>query len=87
MARAAILLSMNRYFFHFRQGEEISRDAVGMYLRDLEAAREEAIRTWRDVLSIAARAGESPADCEIQIADASGDPVLTIPFGKSDSLH
>jgi hypothetical protein len=78
---------VNRYFFHFRQGDEIARDAVGMYLRDLEAAREEAIRTWRDLLSIAQRAGESPAECEIQIADASGEPVLTIPFGKSDSLH
>ena len=87
MAQHAILLRMNRYFFHFRQGDDIARDAVGMYLRDLEAAREEAIRTWRDLLSIAARAGESPADSEIQIADASGEPVLTIPFGDSNRLH
>jgi hypothetical protein len=78
---------MNRYFFHFRQGDEIARDGMGMYLHDLDAAREEAIRTWRDLLSIAARTGESPSDCEIQIADASGTPVLTIPFGKSNRLH
>ena len=50
-----------------------------MFLRNLDEAREEGIRTWYDVVSIAAHTGESAEDCEIEITDASGDPVLTIP--------
>ncbi|HEX3653763.1 MAG TPA: hypothetical protein VHU18_13170 [Rhizomicrobium sp.] len=74
---------MNRYFFNFRKGEEVSRDWVGMYLPDLDEARDEALRTFRDLLMVAERTGESAADYEIQIADASGEPVLTIPFERT----
>jgi acetyl/propionyl-CoA carboxylase alpha subunit len=51
-----------------------------MYLPDLDEARNEALRTFHDLLMVAERSGESPADCEIQIADATGEPVLTIPL-------
>jgi hypothetical protein len=79
---------MNRYFFNFRRGDEVSRDCVGMYLSGLEAAREEALRTRRELLPIAMDAGELPCeDCEIQVADASGEPVLSIPFGAPPSRH
>lgn len=79
---------MNRYFFNFRKGEEVSRDCVGMYLDDLEAARQEALRTRRELLPIAMEAGELPCDdCEIEIADSSGEPVLSIPFGTPPSWH
>jgi hypothetical protein len=79
---------VNRYFFNFRKGDEISRDWVGMYLHDLEEARQEALRTRRELLPLAIEAGEAPCeDCEIQIADASGEPVLTIPFGAPPSHH
>lgn len=71
---------VNRYFFNFRKGDEVSRDWVGMYLPDLDEARDEALRTFHDLLLVAERTGESPRDCEIQIADASGEPLLTIPF-------
>jgi hypothetical protein len=54
-----------------------------MYLPDLDEARDEALRTFRDLLMVAERTGESAADYEIQIADASGEPVLTIPFERT----
>ena len=78
---------MNRYYFNFRKGDQLSLDRIGMYLRDLEEAKEEAIKTWHDILSIAAHTGESSRDREIQVADASGEPVLRIPFHVSARLH
>jgi hypothetical protein len=73
---------LNRYFFNFRQGEEVSRDALGMYLSGLDEAREEAMLTCRDLIMVAEQTGESP-DCELQVADASGEPVLVIPCGQT----
>jgi len=72
--------SMNRYFFNFRMGDEISPDRIGMYLPDLEAARDEAVRTCLDLIDVAEHAGEGLRECEVQVADASGEPVLTIPL-------
>jgi hypothetical protein len=74
---------VNRYFFNFRHGDEIAGDYLGMYLHDLDEAREEAIRTCHDLLTVAELAGELPCDCEVQVADASGEPLLTIPFGET----
>ena len=71
---------MNRYFFNFRMGDEISPDRIGMYLRDLDEARDEAVRTFRDLIDIAGQAGEPVRDCELQVADASGEPVLIFPL-------
>jgi hypothetical protein len=69
---------MNRYFFNFRMGDEISPDRVGMYLPDLDAARDEALRTCLDLLDIARHSGELARDCELQVADASGEAVLSV---------
>jgi hypothetical protein len=74
---------VNRYFFNFRKGGEVSRDWVGMYLPDLDEARDEALRTYRDLIMVAEGTGEVASDCEIEIADASGEPVLTIPFERT----
>ncbi|HEX3945830.1 MAG TPA: hypothetical protein VHW69_17275 [Rhizomicrobium sp.] len=75
---------MNRYFFNFRKGEQLSRDWVGMYLPDLNDAKEEAVRTCRDLVMIANHTGEGACDGEIEVADASGEPVLTIPCGITE---
>ena len=75
-------MCVNRYFFNFRQGEEVSRDALGMYLSGLDEARDEAMQTCRDLIMVAEQTGES-ADCELQVADASGEPVLVIPCNQT----
>jgi hypothetical protein len=72
--------SMNRYFFNFRKGDEISPDRIGMYLPDLDAARDEAVRTCLDLIDVAEHTGEGLRECELQVADASGEPVLRIPL-------
>lgn len=78
---------MQRYFFNFRQGAEIARDRIGMHLPNLDAARSEALHAWRHVIALAAHSGDLPQDCEIQIADESGETVLSIPLGERTRLH
>jgi len=81
--------AMNRYFFNFRKGDELSSDHVGMYLRNLEEARLEALCTCQDIVLIAECSGEDASDCEIEVADASGERLLEIPCGKQgrERLH
>lgn len=71
---------MNRFYFNFREGEDIARDRVGMYLPDVEAARELALRTCQDLAAALAEYGGDMAEGEMQVADASGEPVLRIPL-------
>lgn len=73
---------MNRYFFNFRAGSEVTQDHLGMYLPDLEAARMEAIHTSQDLRLLAQQAGERLCGYEIEVADASGEPVLRIPLAN-----
>jgi len=71
---------MNKYYFNFRKGDQVTPDGIGMYLPDLDAAREEAVVTWLDLQTVAAEAGEL-LDCAIEVADASQETILTVPFG------
>ena len=68
---------MNKYYFHFCEGEHTVEDRVGMYLPDLEAAKAEATRTVLDVAALTAEGSRFP-DCSVRIADASGAVLLTI---------
>ena len=47
---------MPRYFFHLRDGKHLLRDAEGVDLLDLEAARTEALLLAREILSEEQRA-------------------------------
>ncbi|HSC18909.1 MAG TPA: hypothetical protein VLC74_08345 [Rhizomicrobium sp.] len=71
---------MNRYYFNFREGGDIARDRIGMYLPDIEAARDLALRTCQDLAAALAEYGDDVNDGEMQVADASGEPVLRIPL-------
>ncbi len=72
---------MNKYYFNFRKGDQVTLDGIGMYLPDLNAAREEAVVTWLDLQAVAAEAGEL-LDCAIEVADAGQERILTVPFGS-----
>lgn len=76
---------MNKYYFNFRKGDEITPDRIGMYLPDLDAAREEAIVTWLDLQAVAAEANEL-LGCAIEVADAGQETLLTVPFGYGTDL-
>lgn len=66
---------MPRYFFHVRDGSELSRDLEGQELPDTEAARAEAINAGREMLGEKLLHGGSLNHRQIEIADESGHVV------------
>jgi hypothetical protein len=63
---------MPRYYFHVREGADISRDVEGQDLPDVEAARREAISTSREILGEKLLHGGSINGRIIEIADETG---------------
>jgi len=63
---------MPRYYFHVREGGEISRDREGQDLPDAEAARREAVNASREILGEKFLHGGSLDHRSIEIADETG---------------
>ncbi len=63
---------MPRYYFHVREGSQISRDAEGQELANAEAARSEAISASREILGEKLLHGGSLNHRSIEIMDDSG---------------
>jgi hypothetical protein len=63
--------TMPTFFFKFRTGDAVDDDASGMDLPDLNAAREEAIQTARELVSNAVRFGHDDLPDHIIISDAA----------------
>lgn len=76
---------MARYFFHLRDGDKLlPDDTEGEELPDLEAVRVYAIESARDLLSEAAFSGKAASlHQQIEVVDASGRTVLTMPVGNA----
>jgi hypothetical protein len=66
---------MPRFFFHVREGTELSRDAEGQELPDVAAARREAISSNREMLGERLLHGGSLNQRQIEIADEAGQVV------------
>lgn len=69
---------MPRYFFHVREGSELTRDTEGQELANTEAARAEAISTGREMLGEKLLHGGRLNNRQIEIADETGHVVDTI---------
>lgn len=69
---------MPRYFFHIREGGDISRDAEGQELANVDAARREAISTGREILGEKLLHGGSLDHRTIEIADETGRVVEVV---------
>lgn len=67
--------AMPRYFFHVREGAEISRDREGQELPNVEAARREALAANREILGDKLLHGGSLNHRSIEIADETGHVV------------
>ena len=72
---------MPRYFFHVREGAEISRDREGQELPNAEAARREAIAANREILGDKILHGGSLNHRSIEIADETGHVVDVVTAG------
>lgn len=66
---------MPRYYFHVRDGADVSRDEEGQTLPDVEAARREAICTNREMLGERLLHGGSLNHRQIEITDETGHVV------------
>jgi hypothetical protein len=63
---------MPRFFFHVREGADLSRDREGQELANAEAARGEAVNTGREMLGEKLLHGGSFNARQIEIADETG---------------
>jgi hypothetical protein len=66
---------MPRYFFHVREGADVSRDREGQELPNVEAARREAIAANREILGDRILHGGALNHRSIEIADETGHVV------------
>ena len=71
---------MQRYYFHLLESGTRTPDTEGQLFDTLEAVRNEAIRTARAIMSGEIEAGRLCLLCHIEIADAEGRIVMTLPF-------
>jgi hypothetical protein len=69
---------MPRYFFHIREGSELSRDTEGQELPNADAARREAFAVGREILGEKLLHGGSLDHRTIEIADETGHVVDTV---------
>ena len=78
---------MARYYLHIVNGGGYSEDPEGQELTDLEAARTAAIEGVRSMLSEEARQGQLDLAGRIEIADADGNILLSVPFSEAVELR
>ena len=73
---------MPRYFFHVRDGSEISCDPEGQLLPDLEAARREAVNSAREMIGERVLHGGAVNGRIIEITGEEGKVLAVINTGE-----
>lgn len=74
---------MPRYHFHLQECGTVIDDEEGRDLAGLASVRAEAIRAARDVMSAEVQRGQLCLGCCIEVRDADGLVVLTLPFRET----
>jgi uncharacterized protein YfcZ (UPF0381/DUF406 family) len=64
-----------RYFFDVHNGNELTRDEVGLELDGIDEARDEAAEALAEMAGTASREA-NPRDFSIEVRDESNQPVL-----------
>jgi len=77
---------MARYFFHLRDHTDQILDPEGLELPDIEAARAAALVAARDTLSHDILNGEIDLRYRIDVEDALGAVVYSIPLGDAFTI-
>jgi hypothetical protein len=77
---------MPRYYFHVCDGEKrIISDSDGLAFETIEAVRREAIESARAAYDVATIRGTAASrHYQIEVTDAAGETVLTMPVGHSN---
>jgi hypothetical protein len=71
---------MSRFYFHIRDGEGLVPDEEGMDLLDLEAAKNEAVISAREIMANNLRSGRPLNGQWFEIVNEAGDIVATVKF-------
>lgn len=74
---------MPRYFFHILNSVGYAEDDEGSELADIDVARREAIAGVRSILSEEVREGRIDLRGRIDVVDADGKCVLSVPFSEA----
>jgi hypothetical protein len=75
---------MPLYYLHIRNGNKLEVDPDGTELLDLNAAVVEAQKVARELVNEVDDLGR---DAVIEIADGSGETILTVPFSDAVRPH
>jgi hypothetical protein len=76
---------MPRYFFHI-YNHEIVMDEEGRELADLEAARELALDTARDLVCESVHLGHLNLDHRIEVVDEAGETRIVLTFREAFTI-
>ena len=71
---------MSRYYFNFRNGDELTPDPEGMDLPSLDAAYDRACRAAKEMAAEMVLTQGALDARRFEIADEKGQMVLSIPF-------
>jgi hypothetical protein len=71
---------MPRYYFHIKNEVGIIRDEEGLDLHGMDAVREEATESAREMMSEKVREGHGPDGRAFVVTDEQGQVVLDFPF-------
>jgi hypothetical protein len=77
---------MPRFYLHLQDGERVC-DETGMVFDGLDGAREEAVRTARDMMADQVRRGRLSLRDRIEIFDEAGRRLLIVPFREAVRLE
>ena len=78
--------AMSHYFLHLHNRTGFTRDDEGLELADLAAARDEAIRNIRGILSSEILGGRVDLNGRVEIADGDGTVLAVVQFTDAVQL-
>ena len=78
---------MPMFYFHVRDGDQLTRDADGADLPSLDAARAKAAAAIRDAASRPLRPDQDLSRRRFEIADESGRVLATVGLRDVFGLH
>ncbi|MFN3946236.1 MAG: DUF6894 family protein [Allosphingosinicella sp.] len=74
---------MPRYYFHTHNGSGSSFDEEGQELPDIHAARREALRGIRSIVSEEAQSGEVDLRGRLDVAGGDGGVLFTVQYDEA----
>ena len=74
-------VSMPKFFFRYRTGDQLAPDLEGTELPSRAAARKMAFESARELVADAIKAGRPPPDAVI-VTDEDGREIMTIPTSE-----